>query len=129
MIDASHLELALALSTTIFVYSEGLVNEIFRVILNTLGNKVNMILKINSFASKLGTEQLFIIILDSFDAASDNISLLNDVLYMATTKVQLRAVNLGIKSIIKLAQDEARIILLLNDSDNLGSNNNASFKG
>lgn len=56
MIDASHLELALALSTTIFVYSEGLVNEIFRVILNTLGNKVNMILKINSFASKLGTE-------------------------------------------------------------------------
>lgn len=48
---------------------------------------------------------------------------------MATTKVQLRAVNLGIKSIIKLAQDEARIILLLNDSDNLGSNNNASFKG
>lgn len=51
MIDASHLELALALSTSIFIYFEGLVNEIFRVILNTLCNKVTMKLKINSFAS------------------------------------------------------------------------------
>jgi hypothetical protein len=52
MIDASHMELALALSTPIFIYFESLVNEIFRIILNPLGNKVTMTLKINLFASQ-----------------------------------------------------------------------------
>jgi hypothetical protein len=128
VVDATHLELALALSTTIFIHFEGLVDEIFWVILDTLEDKVAMVLEVNSFAGKRGTEKFFIVILDSFDAASNNISLLDYVLSMTTTKVQFRAVNLGIKPIIKFTQDKARIVLLLNDSDDLCSDYNASFE-
>jgi hypothetical protein len=129
VVDATHLELALALGTTILIHFEGLVDEIFWVILNTLEDKVTMVLEVNSFAGKRGTEQFFIIILDGFDAPSNNISLLDNILSMTTTKVQLRAVNLGIEPIIKFTQDKARIVLLLNDSDDLCSDYNASFEG
>jgi hypothetical protein len=50
VVDATHLELALALSTTIFIHFEGLVDEIFWVILDTLEDKVTMVLEVNSFA-------------------------------------------------------------------------------
>jgi hypothetical protein len=128
VVDATHLELTLALGTTIFIDSEGLVDEIFWVILDTLEDKVAMVLEVNSFAGKRGTEEFFIIILDSFDAPSNNISLLDNVLSMTTTKVQFGAVNLGIEPIIKFTQDKARIVLLLNDSDDLCSDYNASFE-
>jgi hypothetical protein len=129
VVDATHLELALALGTTIFINPEGLVDEIFWVILDTLEYKVAMVFEVNSFAGKGGTEKFFIIILDSFDAPSNNISLLDNILSMTTSKIQFGAVNLGIEPIIKFTQDKARIVLLLNDSDDLCSHYNASFEG
>jgi hypothetical protein len=54
--------------------------------------------------------------------------LLDNILSMTTTKVQFGAVNLSIEPIIKFTQDEARIILLLNDSDDLCSHYYASFE-
>ena len=52
VVDASHVELLLALSTAILVHFECLVDEVFRVIVDALGNEVAVMLKVNSFAGQ-----------------------------------------------------------------------------
>ena len=107
VVDSSNVELAKALGSTILVHFEGLVNQVLRLIVETLCNEVGMVLKINTLAGKGDTEQLLIILLDRVDAAGYNIALLDYSLYLTIIEVKLSAVNLSVETVVKFTKDKA----------------------
>ena len=107
MVDSSNVELAKALSSTILVHFEGLVNQVLWLIVETLSNEVGMVLKVNTLAGEGDTEQLLVIFLDRVDAAGYNIALLDYSLYLTIIEVKLSAVNLSVETVVKFAKDKA----------------------
>jgi len=87
VVDSSNVELAKALGSTILFHFEGLVNQVLRLVIETLCNEVGMVLKVNTLAGEGDTEQLLVILLDRVDAAGYNIALLDYSLYLTIIEV------------------------------------------